>query len=126
MKTLVLIASKYWFNSKYTMKEIDDFTKLILDELRGNRESVDSLRRDMDAKLEGIREDISELKTTEREIAKLAKWQSQVTETWSPRQMKEAKDELYSQKNKWEKAVGVIAVIQVIVGAVLSWLIKNV
>ena len=108
------------------MKEIDDFTQLILTELKSNREAVDSLRRDMDTKLDAIKKDIAEVKTTERDIAKLAKWQSEVTETWSPRQMKEAKDEIYSQKNKWEKAVGIITVLQIIIAAILSWLIKNI
>jgi DNA repair exonuclease SbcCD ATPase subunit len=108
------------------MKEIDDFTQLILNELKSNREAVDSLRRDIDHKLDGIKKDIAEVRTTEKEIAKLTKWQAEITETWSPRQMKEAKDEIYSQKNKWEKAVGIITVLQIIIAAILSWLIKNV
>jgi len=108
------------------MKEIDDFTQLILAELKSNRESVDSLRKDIDTKLEGIKNDIQKVHTTERELLELKKWKEDVTETWSPRQMKEAKDELYEQKNRWSKAVGVLAVIQLLIGAVIAWLVKNV
>ena len=108
------------------MKEIDDFTQLILAELKSNRLAVDSLRKDIDLKLESIKSDIAKLQSQEKEIAKLTRWQSSVTETWSPRQMQEAKDEIYAQKNKWEKAVGVLAVLQLIIGAVLAWLVKNI
>ena len=122
---LVQTDSKYWSNSIYTMKEIDDFTQLILAELKSNREAVDSLRKDIDLKLDAIKKDLVEVKTTERDIAKLAKWQAEVTETWSPRQMKEAKDEIYEQKNRWSKAVGVLAVLQLVIGAVLALLVKK-
>ena len=122
---LVQTDSKYWSNSRYTMKEIDDFTQLILAELKSNREAVDSLRKDIDLKLDAIKKDLVEVKTTERDIAKLAKWQAEVTETWSPRQMKEAKDEIYEQKNRWSKAVGVLAVLQLVIGAVLALLVKK-
>ena len=107
------------------MKEIDDFTQLILAELKGNREAVDTLRRDIDTKLDAIKNDLAEVKTTEKDIAKLTKWQMDVTETWSPRQMKEAKDEIYEQKNRWSKAVGVLAVLQLVIGAVLALLVKK-
>jgi len=108
------------------MKEIDDFTQLILAELKSNREAVDSLRKDIDTKLESIRIDIQKVHTTERELLELKKWRECVTETWSPRQMREAKDEIYDQKNRWSKAVGMLAVIQLIIGALLAWLVKNV
>ena len=107
------------------MKEIDDFTQLILNELKSNREAVDSLRRDIDLKLDGIKKDLADVKSTEKEITKLAKWQADVTETWSPRQMKEAKDEIYEQKNRWSKAVGVLAVLQLVIGTLLALLVKK-
>ena len=107
------------------MKEIDDFTKLILAELKGNREAVDSLRRDIDLKLDGIKKDLAEVKTTEKEIEKLSKWQTDVNDVWSSVQMKEAKDEIYEQKNRWSKAVGVLAVLQLLIGALLAIIVKK-
>ncbi len=107
------------------MKEIDDFTKLILAELKGNREAVDSLRRDIDLKLDGIKKDLAEVKTTEKEIEKLSKWQTDVNDVWSAVQMKEAKDEIYEQKNRWSKAVGVLAVLQLLIGALLAIIVKK-
>jgi len=107
------------------MKEIDDFTKLILAELKSNREAVDSLRRDIDTKLDSIKKDIADVKSTEKEIEKLTKWRSDVTNVWSTIQMKEAKDELYDQKDRWSRAVGVLAVIQLIIGALLALLVKK-
>ena len=107
------------------MQEIDDFTKLILAELKGNREAVDSLRRDIDTKLDGIKKDLAEVKTTEKEIEKLSKWQTDVNDVWSFAQMKEAKDEIYEQKNRWSKAVGVLAVLQLVIGALLAIIVKK-
>jgi len=96
------------------MKEIDDFTKLILEELGKNRDAIDSLRKDIDSKLEALRVDIQKVHTTERELVELKKWKDSVNDTWSPTQMKEAKDELYSQKNKWTMGYGIFIAAQVI------------
>lgn len=107
------------------MKELDEWTQLVISELRSNRADIADLRKDIDAKLDSIKKDIAEVKTTERDIAKLSKWQAEVTETWSPRQMKEAKDEIYEQKNRWSKAVGVLAVLQLVIGTLLALLVKK-
>ena len=108
------------------MKEIDDFTKLILNELERNRNAIDKLKADIDLKFENLRRDIAKVHTTEKEIQDIKVWQKEVTETWSPRQMKEAKDELYEQKNKWSKAIGLLIAIEVVVGFIISWILKNI
>lgn len=107
------------------MQEFDDFSKLLLSELQSNRQAIDSLRTDIDTKLESIRKDISKLQSTEKEIAEIKTWQKEVTETWSPRQMKEAKDEIYEQKNRWSKAIGILIVVEIIIGIIISVVIKN-
>lgn len=107
------------------MKEIDDFTQLILAELKSNREAVDSLRKDIDAKLESLRVDIQKVHTTEKELIDIKRWKESVNETWSPRQMQEAKDEIYDQKNRWSKAIGMLAIIQLAIGAFIAWIVKH-
>ena len=96
------------------MKEIDDFTQLILTELKSNREAVDSLRKDIDAKLESLRVDIQKVHSTEKELLEIKRWKESINETWSPRQMQEAKDEIYNQKNKWTMGYGIFISAQII------------
>ena len=43
------------------MKEIDDFTKLILNELERNRNAIDKLKADIDLKFENLRRDIAKV-----------------------------------------------------------------
>ena len=39
--------------------------------------------------------------------------------------MKEAKDEIYEQKNKWSKAIGLLIAVEVIIGFIISWILKK-
>jgi hypothetical protein len=49
-----------------------------------------------------------------------SEWIHKVNDVWSPLQMKEAKDEIYKQKNRWVAAIAIISFIQVIMGVILS------
>ena len=61
-----------------------------------------------------IKEDIAELKTARHVIKEHKEWKREVTDVWSPPQMKESKDEVYNQKGKWMIGYGVFLTVQVL------------
>jgi DNA repair exonuclease SbcCD ATPase subunit len=107
------------------MNEINDFTKLILNELERNRTSVENLKSNLDKKFDDLQREIVKIQTAEKDLHDLKMWYKEVTDTWSAKQMKEAKDEIYEQKNKWSKAIGLLIAIEIIVGFIISWILKK-
>jgi DNA repair exonuclease SbcCD ATPase subunit len=107
------------------MNEINDFTKLILNELERNRTSVENLKSNLDKKFDDLQREIVKIQTAEKDLHDLKMWYKEVTDTWSAKQMKEAKDEIYKQKNKWSKAIGLLIAIEIIVGFIISWILKK-
>jgi predicted nucleic acid-binding Zn-ribbon protein len=107
------------------MNEINDFTKLILNELERNRTSVENLKINLDKKFDDLQREIVKIQTAEKDLHELKLWYKEVTDTWSAKQMKEAKDEIYEQKNKWSKAIGLLIAIEIIVGFLISWILKK-
>jgi hypothetical protein len=107
------------------MNEINDFTKLILNELERNRTSVENLKINLDKKFDDLQREIVKIQTAEKDLHDLKLWYKEVTDTWSAKQMKEAKDEIYEQKNKWSKAIGLLIAIEIIVGFLISWILKK-
>jgi hypothetical protein len=83
-----------------TGKEYND---LILDLLKEQGKDVSD-----------IKEDIAELKTARHVIKEHKEWKREVTDVWSPPQMKESKDEVYTQKGKWMIGYGVFLTVQVL------------
>ena len=83
-----------------TSKEYND---LILDLLKEQGKDISD-----------IKEDIAELKTAKHVIKEHKEWKREVTDVWSPPQMKESKDEVYSQKSKWSIGYGVFVTVQVL------------
>lgn len=107
------------------MNEINDFTKLILSELERNRDSVEKLKSNLDKKFDDLQREFVKIQTVEKDLHDLKLWHKEVTDTWSARQMKEAKDEIYEQKNKWSKAIGLLIAVEVIIGFIISWILKK-
>lgn len=107
------------------MNEINDFTKLILSELERNRDTVEKLKLNLDKKFDDLQRELVKIQTAEKDLHDLKIWQKEVTDTWSARQMKEAKDEIYEQKNKWSKAIGLLIAVEVIIGFIISWILKK-
>lgn len=74
--------------------------------------------------LERLNKEVEELKELknkynylEDENKELKKWKGSVDEVMSPTQMKEIKDEVYKQKNKWTSAIAIITFIQILITA---------
>lgn len=91
-----------------------EYGRLVLKELERLNNGQDELKRDLDEKLQAINTKITEIKNTEKEVEDIKEWKKEVIDVWSVNQMKEAKDELYNQKNKWTKVLGAVIAINII------------
>lgn len=96
-----------------------DYSKLVLKELERLNENQEKMREDFLNRFNEINSTLSEFKSTERTVLDHKNWIEKVNDVWSPVQMKEAKDELYAQKNKWIATIAIISFIQVILGILL-------
>jgi ribosomal protein L11 methylase PrmA len=97
-----------------------EYSRLVLNELERLNENHERMREDLTERFEEITQSLTEFKNTERQVQDQKLWIEKVNDVWSPVQMKEAKDELYRQKNKWVAAIAIISVLQVILTIILS------
>lgn len=100
------------------------YGKLVLNELKRLNEGQDHLRKDMDDRFKELDNTLSKFHVAKRDVEDLKAWKEKVDEVWSSSQMKEAVDEVYAQKAKWQKTAGIIVAINVIFGLVLTLLMK--
>lgn len=91
-----------------------EYGRLVLKELERLNEGQDKLREDFDAKFSELNEKMTEFKSTENDVKALKEWRENVTEVWSPTQMKQSKDELYKQKNTWSRVIGIVIALQIL------------
>jgi len=97
-----------------------EYSKLVLKELDRLNNNYESLRENIEDKFKDINEKLGDVKTTEKSVQEIKVWQEKVNEIWSPTQMKEAKNEVYKQKNRWTATIAIILFIQIIVGILYS------
>lgn len=99
-----------------------DYSKLVLRELERLNDNYDKMRSDMDTRFSELNQKLTEFKNTEGKVSSHATWIEKVNDVWSPTQMKEAKDEIYNQKNRWAAAIAIITFVQIAIGiAVVVW-----
>jgi hypothetical protein len=97
-----------------------DYSKLVLKELERLNDNYDKMRTDMDTRFSELNLKLTEFKNTEGKVENQSKWIEKVNDVWSPSQMKEAKDELYRQKNRWVAAIAIITFVQIAVGIIIA------
>jgi len=97
-----------------------DYSKLVLKELERLNDNYDKMRADMDNRFSELNQKLSEVKNVESKVLTHSNWIERVTDVWSPNQMKEAKDEIYKQKNNWIAAIAIISFIQIAIGIFIS------
>lgn len=68
---------------------------------------------------------VEKLKINQETVIKINDWKDNVMEVWSPKNMAEARKEIYIQKSKWSTVYGVILAIQVIWLIIISYLKKS-
>jgi hypothetical protein len=98
-----------------------DYSKLVLKELERLNDNYEKMREDIDSRFKEMNNVLSDFKNTEKIVFDQKAWIEKVTDVWSPVQMKEAKDELYKQKNKWTATVAIITFIQIVMGILMVW-----
>jgi len=99
-----------------------EYTKLVLKELERLNETYEKLSIDIAQRFERMNEAMTNFKNTETTVKEHKEWMDEVTEIWSPTQMKEAKDELYKQKNRWTATMAIVIFIQIILGLVFAYM----
>ena len=94
-----------------------NYSKLVLKELVRLNEELTKAREDMgdtfkelDTKIAELNYKLSELKNIENKVESHVRWIERTNEIWSSTQMKEAKDEIYKQKNRWVAAIAILLV----------------
>jgi hypothetical protein len=97
-----------------------DYSKLVLKELERLNENHEKMRSDFDLRLNEMNLKLNDVKGIEKSVNQNSDWIQKVNDVWSPAQMKEAKDELYKQKNRWVAAIAVMSFIQIIIGIAIS------
>jgi hypothetical protein len=97
-----------------------DYSKLVLKELERLNENHEKMRSDFDLRLNEMNLKLNDVKGIEKSVNQNSDWIQKVNDVWSPVQMKEAKDELYKQKNRWVAAIAVMSFIQIIIGIAIS------
>jgi chromosome segregation ATPase len=98
-----------------------EYGRLVLKELERLNDGQDKLKEEIDKKFQELNEKMTEFKNTEKEVDELKEWKEKVQEVWSSSQMKQAKDEIYKQKNQWAKVTGIIIVVQIIMSLIIAF-----
>ena len=97
-----------------------DYSKLVLKELERLNENHEKMRTDFDSRLNEMNLKLNDVKGIEKSVNQNSEWIQKVNDIWSPTQMKEAKDELYKQKNRWVAVIAVMSFIQIVIGIAIS------
>lgn len=97
-----------------------DYSKLVLKELERLNENHEKMRTDFDTRLNEMSLKLNDIKGIEKTVNQNSDWIQRVNDIWSPLQMKEAKDEIYRQKNRWVAVIAIMSFIQIAVGVILT------
>lgn len=92
-----------------------EYGRLVLKELERLNEGQNRIREDMDNKFSSLNLEISKYKKIDDEVKAIKEWQEKISEVWSPTQMSESKNEIYKQKNKWQKVIGFVIALQFLI-----------
>jgi len=117
-------------NSKEENKQDDwsKYSRLVLNELKRLNEGQQKISTEMDAKFKEINNTLTDVQSTlqgtSKDVTDLKDWKKDVTEVWSSSQMKEGKDEIYTQKGQWTKWMGILIGVQLMVGIIIFFLKK--
>lgn len=97
-----------------------DYSKLVLKELERLNDTYERLREDIDSRFKEMNSVLSDFKNTEKVVIDQKNWIEKVNDVWSPAQMKEAKDEIYRQKNRWAATIAILTFIQILIGVAIA------
>ena len=92
-----------------------EYSKLVLNELQRLNENTEHMRTDMGKRFNEMNQKLTEIKNIEGKVISHGSWIDKVNDVWSPTQMKEAKDEIYKQKNRMTAIFAVLAFLQILI-----------
>lgn len=98
-----------------------EYGRLVLNELERLNDGQEKLKEEIDKKFKELNDKITGFNTIEKDVDDLKEWKDRVVEVWSSTQMNQVKDEVYKQKNQWAKVTGIIIILQILMGIILSF-----
>ena len=98
-----------------------EYGRLVLNELERLNDGQEKLKEEIDKKFKELNDKITGFNTLEKDVDDLKEWKDRVVEVWSSTQMNQVKDEVYKQKNQWAKVTGIIIILQILMGIILSF-----
>lgn len=99
-----------------------EYGRLVLKELERLNEGQNRIREDMDNKFSDLNLELSKYKNIEDDVKSIKEWQKKVSEVWSTTQMSQSKNEIYKQKNRWQKAIGIVIAAQFLIYIAFNFL----
>lgn len=106
------------------MERNDKLINLVSEQYNNLYENFNTKFEKISDKLEGINTKLYEINSVRSDVNEVKEWKGRIDEVVSPTQLKELKDEVYKQKNKWTATTAVLIFIQILFGLYLN-LSKN-
>ena len=94
----------------------DQYSRLILQQLETLSTGIEALRRE----LQEVKRELTEIKAKEDRVQEIRTWKEKIDEIASPRQLKNALDDLDELKVFKTKAVTIFAVVQFFMATALA------
>ncbi len=92
-----------------------NYNQLVLAQLQSLSQAMEALRGD----LQGVRQEIAELKAKEDKVVELREWKQKIDDVVSPTQLSKLVQEVQDLNNFKIKAITIFAVIQFAMGAII-------
>jgi uncharacterized protein YoxC len=92
-----------------------NYSQLVLAQLQSLSQAMEALRGD----LQGVRQEIAELKAKEDKVVELREWKQKIDDVVSPTQLSKLVQEVQDLNNFKIKAITIFAVIQFAMGAII-------
>ena len=93
-----------------------NYNQLVLAQLQSLSQAMEALRGD----LQGVRQEIAELKAKEDKVVELREWKQKVDEVASPTQLGRIVQEVQDLNNFKTKAVTIFTVVQFVMAAAVA------
>jgi uncharacterized protein YoxC len=93
----------------------ENYNQLVLSQLQALSQAIEALRGD----LQGVRQEIAELKAKEDKVVELKDWKQKIDEVASPTQLAKLVEEVQDLNNFKTKAVTIFAVVQFAMGVIV-------
>jgi len=94
-----------------------EYSHLVLTKLDDLQKEQREIRKSLDT----VHSRLTKLESNQEKIKDLSSWKNMVNDVWSPAQMKEGKDEIYKQKERWTGATWLFIAAQVMWALIMAF-----